>query len=1072
MCSTSDPALVRSPWQAGNVGIPEARWLLEKHPIEDPYDARRASRARSSISEYGKSLLSQIDLQGIITSQKALVEARLLILDINESPSLHSIFWETLQRAYEDIRPTTHPRLLIRRVIGSGNDVEADNATNSLPKRDFNILLVVARPAKSQDINPLIVARALQDASETYREQRPERDSPKISFEIVRPGTWKATIEHLESRTRAWHDSGGEGCWYDIVHFDVHGSVQQRNGKAIPCLHFTPEKPLTDTHSTLVSAAIVGKKLSQNGVRFAFLNACDSARLDQDQSACFARVLVEKGIHTSLGMCFKLTNSAAEYFVRAFYHHLFHDIALGLDALWVARQAMVQHPLRTARFNISVDLEDALIPVIFSRAANDLSPFASWLSNKDHDIKCHSAGTTDDALRQRSLQFASVASTLEESFSVIGRQHEVLAWETILSSTVPLGSSSSHKCTVAWSASAKLMVVGPAGVGKSSLAEFVSSWWQSTGFIENTHFWNMQDMTTTRLKQHLEDIKSIHEKQRTRTLYVLDNIHSRTAPLSRQHIGAEEKADILALLRQIVGPKDKFVVLSRRCEEWLEIRQDRVRYLRELPHLDALTLAAVQMRRSNLSPHDLSKRDIAHLEYLVEYLCHNPQAIEVMLRNHLQTLEKTPARSSQGPIQLLHDFITRPGAFLDLNTHQWSPVTRYAITIEGLLADSKTKILCQTLILCPGLFTTQWLETLRVLSPENAHAMQNFLDRSAVPQGIVSHISKPPEKQFYVDPLFLNTLRQMLFEREPGKCIYMWCHWAESLVQSSIAAETLEPMMELGFKEVKSLLLAFRISMVAWNDKRSQWSIHCRGLHQKVIGTIGGPYLLLQQMWHMVKCSDIPEVGTDMVIACTLDFLEDVTPHLQENWYGNTGVELMIAVVSLLVERTMCTDANQVLQYTTQCLKHANQYSHRSGAWKTSTWAKLLNCLLFYGWASMSDDMERAEFAFKSVLQIACHLQPGRGSDGPFNYDLDSENSQPRLITESEKDLLWVAHRQHCALTGLRVTSRLLDPQSTSTLETRADLLNGFLISVCVPLRLAQEMLDRTLDENDAFDMR
>ena len=1072
MCSTSDPALVRSPWQAGNVAIPEARWLLETHPIQDPHDERRASRARSSISDYGKSLLSQIDLQGIIASQKALLEARLLILDINESPSLHSIFWETLLRAYEDIRPTTHPRLLIRRVVGAVNDVKADKAENSLPKRDFNILLVVARPAKSQDINPLIVARALQDVTETYRDQRPERDSPKISFEIVRPGTWEATKEHLRSRTRAWHASGSEGCWYDIVHFDVHGSVQQRNGIAIPCLHFTPENPKRDSRSILVPAAVVGKSLSQYGVRFVFLNACDSARLDQDQSACLARVLVEKGIHTSLGMCFKLTNSAAECFVRAFYHHLFHDIALGLDALWVARQAMVQHPLRTARFNVSVALEDALIPVIFSRAASDLSPFASWLSDKDHDMKCHSAEATDDALRQRSLQFASVASTLEESFFVIGRQHEILAWETILSSTASRRSSSSHRSTIAWSASAKLMVVGPAGVGKSSLARFVKSWWQSTGFVENAHFWNMQEMTTTRLKQHLEDIELIPEKQRMRTLYVLDNIDWRTAPLSRPHTGPQEKADILALLRRIVGPQDKFVVLSRRCEEWLEIRQDRVRYLRELPHLDALTLAAVQMRRSDLSPHDLSKRDIAHLEYLVEYLCHNPQAIEVILRSHLRTMERTSAGSSQGPIQHLYDFITRPGAFLDLNAHQWSSVTRHAITIEGFLADSETEILCQTLILCPGLFTTEWLETLRVLSSEDAHAMQNFLDRSAVPQGIVSQISEPHVREFYVDPLFLNALRQMLFEREPGKCIYMWCHWAESLVRSSVAAKTLEPMMKLGPQDVKSLLLAFRISMVAWNDKRSPWSIHCRGLHQKVIGTIGGPYLLLQQRWHMVKCSDIPGVSTDMVIACTLEFLEDVTLHLQDKWYGNTGVELMITVVSLLVERTMCTDANQVLQCTTQCLKHANQYSHRSGTWKTSTWAELLTCLLFHGWASMSDDMDRAEFAFQSVLRIACHLQPDRGSDGPSNCDLHSENSQPRLITESEKDLLWIAHRQHCALTGLRVTSRLLDPQSTSTLETRANLLNAFMIGACVPPRLAQEMHDRSKDENDAFDMR
>jgi hypothetical protein len=134
------------------------------------------------------------------------------------------------------------------------------------PKRDYNILLVVARPSKEEDINPLLGARAIFGALEGLAAV----STVKVNVEIARPGTWDAFVDHIESRTRAWHAEGGKGAWFDVVHFDVHGVV--RNGVA--SLLFLSSK---GTHALKRPAEMIGALLKENHVRFAVLNSCDSA---------------------------------------------------------------------------------------------------------------------------------------------------------------------------------------------------------------------------------------------------------------------------------------------------------------------------------------------------------------------------------------------------------------------------------------------------------------------------------------------------------------------------------------------------------------------------------------------------------------------------------------------------------------------------------------------------------------------------------------------------------------------------------------------------------------------------
>lgn len=58
----------------------------------------------------------------------------------------------------------------------------------------------------------------------------PEDTHGNIKFEIARPGTWTAFESCIREKSESWWARGGHGPWFDAVHFDTHGAVE--NGSA------------------------------------------------------------------------------------------------------------------------------------------------------------------------------------------------------------------------------------------------------------------------------------------------------------------------------------------------------------------------------------------------------------------------------------------------------------------------------------------------------------------------------------------------------------------------------------------------------------------------------------------------------------------------------------------------------------------------------------------------------------------------------------------------------------------------------------------------------------------------
>jgi hypothetical protein len=140
-----------------------------------------------------------------------------LVIQIEESDSSSgaTFFWECLEQKELWSAGKRPPSITVVRTIQSEHPPEKlceQPIPKSNEKEVFNILVVTARPDAAEDIPHRLVSRSILDVIKDPINKclRPTR------MEIVRPGTFKAFCNHLESR---------EAGYFDIVHFDLHGST-------------------------------------------------------------------------------------------------------------------------------------------------------------------------------------------------------------------------------------------------------------------------------------------------------------------------------------------------------------------------------------------------------------------------------------------------------------------------------------------------------------------------------------------------------------------------------------------------------------------------------------------------------------------------------------------------------------------------------------------------------------------------------------------------------------------------------------------------------------------------------
>jgi len=211
-----------------------------------------------------------------------------------------------------------------------------------------------------------------------------------VRVDIVRPGTYRAMVEHLR-RTQEEHGVG----YYHIMHFDVHGAVlthaqlaqlgslsaqtyqaQLTDRYARPDLTPPPAAAADVPKAYLffeaetandvdpAEADELARLLREYHIPIAVLNACQSGQQIGDTETSLGSRLLQAGMQTVMAMGYSVTVSAAALMMQTLYQSLLRQQGL-LVAFREARTALHHEKKRRAYFNQHITLEDWLLPIVY-----------------------------------------------------------------------------------------------------------------------------------------------------------------------------------------------------------------------------------------------------------------------------------------------------------------------------------------------------------------------------------------------------------------------------------------------------------------------------------------------------------------------------------------------------------------------------------------------------------------------------------------------------------------------------------------------------------------------------------
>ncbi|KAF3906108.1 hypothetical protein ABW21_db0209389 [Orbilia brochopaga] len=492
----SSTRVIRDPFADTENAEEDLRWLLEDHAVKQPNWLKKASTVSKAIKEYGGSLYNDIrhSLEDVVLGNYQLRRQNdglhrmaicLLIAGENDDNSIHALHWEALELQPDldinivrsiypmttfsketDAKAGTIDEMAIDAVDEDGKmDLDIENfdsgvlssselkfdthidlsttlnipeveSTGRISRSPLRVLFCTARSAglPNVDIEYRVIARAVHDALSSLIASR------QIQMDFVRPGTWEALQSALNSKPTGY---------YHLVHFDVHGKVTKKRA----FIKLVSREDPTELERR--DAVELAHLLAERGISLVILNACESAKSASDLESNLAAVLVQNGIKCAIGMSFKLLVSSASTLVPLLYEQLLQNRGAVTLAVHNTRRALVRDTKRKGTLGTVVSLPDAILPVLYQRV--DQSEISLWPN-------LFPVSDTPELARA-----ATFPSTLRgEASAIIGRDLDLLRIENALT-------AESHV----------IELVGVPGSGRTSFLQFASSWWESTGLVDD-----------------------------------------------------------------------------------------------------------------------------------------------------------------------------------------------------------------------------------------------------------------------------------------------------------------------------------------------------------------------------------------------------------------------------------------------------------------------------------------------------------------------------------------------------------------------------------------------------------
>lgn len=667
------PVTIENPFSAAE----EERlaWYFEKWLTFPFTDGVKAAEAAASVRRYGETLFAQTiasDERAYSRYRQALAQGvATLHFQIIGDPSFHGLHWEALWDPDRG-RPLTLDATIIR------SGIEPLSHTVTVKESGtINLLLVTARPHGSRDVGYRTIGRPLVEM--LHQTELP------VQVDLVRPGTWRALVEHLR-QTQQRHGVGH----YQIIHFDLHGAVLSRRALgavegvsphsykvrlrdrfARPDLSAPPD-PLdrptawlffedeTGDDLDAASAQEVADLLLDHQIPIAILNACQSGQETGAAETSLGSRLLGAGVQTVVAMGYSVTVSAATQLMGALYRQLFqlpHDL---LGAIAAGRTALHDEKQRKANYNQRIPLEDWLLPVVYQTSAQRSRTLPLRALRFEEQIAFFA---------RQSERYTGP----QPDYGFVGRDLDILQIEKrLLRSATSAGNEGKSRNL--------LLIQGMGGAGKSTLLHHLGNWWQTTGLVQEVFYfgydqkaYHLQELLYTIAQRLLNrnvpagatvtpafagfqamqlplQAKLLAQKLRSeRHLLILDNLESVTGdPLAIPNtLPVAEQQAIRSFLSELLGGQTFVLLGSRGGAAWLQGGVNpplRAVDLYPLPGLDAGAAADLAERILARQVADAAKRrayaaDPAFTR-LIKLLDGSPLALEVVLSN---LARQTPA---------------------------------------------------------------------------------------------------------------------------------------------------------------------------------------------------------------------------------------------------------------------------------------------------------------------------------------------------------------------------------------------------------------------------------------------
>jgi tetratricopeptide (TPR) repeat protein/tRNA(Leu) C34 or U34 (ribose-2'-O)-methylase TrmL len=625
------PIAIHDPLAAGD----EQRWewYFEEWLRFPMLDTVKANQVSESIKNYGEALFEQV-----FSNRKAYAEyeklrenlgtLRIEIESLN--PAFQALHWEAL-RDPDLPKPLAVEAVMIRKSSQS-TAIAAEVAVSPT----INLLLVTARPSR-QDVAYRTISRPLLEAL--------EQGNLRVKVDLLRPATFEALSKHLEAK--------GAG-YYHLIHFDAHGALlnyeqfnrseseaenrlvfKQRYGrKAISpyagVKAFLAMEGEEEDQADLVEATELANLLTGKRIPVCILNACQSGKQlgsqaeqaeDYRETSLGSR-LMAAGMQMVVAMGYSVTVTAAAVLIRDLYQALFGGKAIE-EAIRLGRLELFNRKERRAYFNQFIELEDWLLPVVYS--------------NQPVDFRLR-----EFLPQEEELYFESLAQEFrfnQPEYSFVGRDLDILRIEKGL-----------YRHNV-------LLLQGMGGTGKTTLLNFLREWWQKTHFADHIFYFGYDERAWT-LDQILFEIGSrvydrfemgrfqamngLAQMQKLVTwlrsangVLILDNLESVTGePLAIPNtLNSAEQEKLRDFLSRLVGGKTRVLLGSRSEEGWLGlVIRGNVYGLRGLDPEARTDLAKeILARHAKSRAEDLLKD--GDFGRLLKVLAGYPLAMEVVLPN-------------------------------------------------------------------------------------------------------------------------------------------------------------------------------------------------------------------------------------------------------------------------------------------------------------------------------------------------------------------------------------------------------------------------------------------------------